>query len=243
MKKKFKVLAVISARGGSKGIPKKNLKRLANKPLIFHTIDTILKIKEIDKIVLSSDDEKILKTCKKYSKKIELIKRPKRLAMDKTPLTSVVKYVAIEQEKIGYRPDFVLQISPTCPLIKVKTIKKIITHLIKKKSNCVVTLKRIEHDHPYRAKKLLKNLVFQSFIKNKNVERFISRQDLPTLYSTSGSIYARTFKLLKTFNEKNFCLGKKPLGVVVDDIEAINIDRQVDFDFANFVLKNKKLLK
>ena len=151
--KKFKVLAVISARGGSKGIPKKNLKRLANKPLIFHTIDTILKIKEIDKIVLSSDDEKILKTCKKYSKKIELIKRPKRLAMDKTPLTSVVKYVAIEQEKIGYRPDFVLQISPTCPLIKVKTIKKIITHLIKK-SNCVVTLKRIEHDHPYRAKKL-----------------------------------------------------------------------------------------
>ena len=67
--------------------------------------------------------KKYLKPVKIF-KKIELIKRPKRLAMDKTPLTSVVKYVAIEQEKIGYRPDFVLQISPTCPLIKVKTVKK-----------------------------------------------------------------------------------------------------------------------
>ncbi len=114
--------------------------------------------------------------------------------------------------------------------------------LLKKGNDCVVTLKRIEHEHPFRAKKLNENnWKFKSFITNKNVEKYISRQDLPTLYCTSGGIYARSLKLLKKFNEKDFNLGKKPLGVVVDDIEAINIDRQIDFDFAELISKKYRL--
>jgi len=110
--------------------------------------------------------------------------------------------------------------------------------LKRNKSNCIVTLKKIEHEHPYRAKQLdIKNKIFKSFIKNINVEKYISRQDLPVLYCTSGAIYARSYKLLQTFNEKNFCLGEKPIGVVVDDIEAINIDRKIDFDFAELIAK------
>ena len=238
MKKNFKILAVVSARKGSKGIKDKNIKLLSGKPLVAHSLDTLLKIKDIDKIVLSSDSEKILNIGKKISKKIEIMKRPKSLANDKTPLTSVVKYVAVELEKKNYKADFVLQVAPTCPYIKVSTYMRIIELLKKKKSDCVVTLKRIEYEHPYRAKKLNeKNLVFSSFIKNMNVEKFISRQDLPTLYCTSGAVYARSLKLLKKFNEKNFCLGSKPLGVIVDDIESVNIDRQIDFKFAQFLRK------
>ncbi len=239
MKKKFKILAIVSARGGSKGIPRKNVKNLGGKALILHCIGTLDKIKEIDKIVLSSDDTKILRLVKNYSKKLELSHRPKQLARDNTPLTSVVKYEAIKCEKKGYKADFVLQVAPTCPFIKTNTIKKIIKHLIKKRSSCVVTLKKVEHDHPYRTKRLLKNNYMQHFIKNINVEKFISRQDLPTLYTTSGAIYGRTYELLKSFNEKNFCLGNKPMGIVVDDIEAINIDRHIDFEFAKFILEKK----
>ena len=242
MKKKFKIIAVVSARGGSKGIPGKNLKKLNKKPLIFYSIKNLINIKDIDRIILSSDSKKILKTVKKKFPKIEILKRPSRLALDKTPLTSVVKYVALEEFKKGYKSDFVLQIAPTCPFIKKKTIEKIISILKKKKSNCVVTLKRIEHEHPYRAKRLnTKNNIFNSFIKNTNVEKFISRQDLPELYCTSGGIYARSFDLLKTYNEKNFCLGKKPFGIVVNDIEAINIDRPIDFDFAELIARKYKI--
>ena len=61
---------------------------------------------------------------------------------------------------------------------------------------------------------------------------------MPTLYCTSGAVYGRTYELMSTFNEKDFCLGAKPMGVVVDEIESINIDRQIDFDFANFISKN-----
>ena len=74
-------------------------------------------------------------------------------------------------------------------------------------------------------------------IKGINVEKFMSRQDLPELYCTSGAIYGRSYKLLQTFNpnKKSFVLGNKPVGIIVDDIEAINIDRPIDFEFAQFV--------
>ena len=242
MKKKFNIIAVVSARGGSKGIPRKNIKKLNKIPLIFYSIKNLLKIKEINRVILSSDSKKIIQITKRKFPQIETIIRPGKLALDKTPLTSVVKYVAMEEFKKGYKSDFVLQVAPTCPFIKVKTLKKIIQLLIQKKTNCVVTLKRIEHEHPYRAKKLSHiDNIFSNFIKNKNVEKFISRQDLPELYCTSGGIYARSFELLKTYNEKNFCLGKKPIGVVVDDIEAVNIDRPIDFDFAELLAKKYKI--
>ena len=241
MKKKYKILAVVSARAGSKGVPNKNIKKINNIPLISHCLKTLVNIKDLDKIIVSSDSKKILNIASKVSKKIITSIRPKFLARDKTPLTSVVKYIALEQEKKNYIPDFVLQIAPTCPFIKKSTYEKIIK-LLKKGNDCVVTLKRIEHEHPYRAKELnelSKN--FKSFIKNLNVEKFISRQDLPTLYCTSGGVYARKFSLLKKFNEKDFNLGKNPKGVVVDDIEAINIDRQIDFDFANLISNKYKI--
>ena len=99
MKKKYKILAVVSARGGSKGIPGKNLKKLKNKPLLSYTLKTLIKIKEIDNIIVSSDDPKILSFAKNFSTKIISQKRPKFLAQDKTPLTSVVKYVALQELK------------------------------------------------------------------------------------------------------------------------------------------------
>ena len=71
---------------------------------------------------------------------------------------------------------------------------------------------------------------------------FISRQDLPTLYCTSGAIYARSFKLLKSFSGRDFCLGPKPYGIVVNDREAVNIDRKIDLEFAKFIENKKSLI-
>ncbi len=241
MKKKFKILAVVSARGGSKGVPNKNIKKLNNVPLIVYSLKTLIKIKSIDQIIVSSDSSKILKIANNISKKIKTFIRPRYLAKDKTPLTSVVKYVALDQESKGNKFDYVLQIAPTCPFITEETYKKIIG-LLKRGNDCVVTLKKIEHEHPYRAKEFnKKNAIFKSFIKNIDVEKFISRQDLPTLFCTSGGVYARSLKLLKKFDEKDFNLGKNPKGVIVNDIEAINIDRQIDFDFAKLISKKYKM--
>ena len=104
----------------------------------------------------------------------------------------------IKLKNVNFQPDYILQIAPTCPFIKNDTVKKVIKNLVSEKSNCVVTLKRIEHEHPYRAKRLNpKTRIFNQFLKNINVEKFMSRQDLPTLFCTSGAIYGRSFKLFK----------------------------------------------
>jgi CMP-N,N'-diacetyllegionaminic acid synthase len=244
MKNKINVLAVVPARGGSKGILKKNIKKLNKTPLVHYILKTLNKINIIDRIVVSTDNFEIKKTVEALNfKSVELHKRPKYLSGDKVPLTSVVKFVADEIfKRENYKPHIVLQIAPTCPFIEPQTIIKIIKILKSKKTNCCVTLKRIEHEHPYRAKKLNKKTsVFKPLLKNINVEKFISRQDLPALYCTSGAVYGRTYELLTSFNEKNFCLGSRPVGVVVNDIESINIDRKIDFDFASFISKNYSL--
>jgi len=240
MKKKDKIIAVVGARGGSKGVPKKNILLLNNKPLITYVLNTLLKVRSIDRIIVSTDSFDIKKVVKNFNNEIEVRDRNKKLALDNTPLTSVAKSVANELFFEGYKPDIILQVAPTCPFTSVKTVINIINNLVKKKTDCSVTLKKIEHEHPYRAKILSqKNNIFRSFIKNIHVEKFISRQDLPTLYCTSGAIYARRFDLLKKFEEKDFCLGKKPLGVIVDDIESVNIDRLIDFYFAEYLIKTK----
>ena len=240
--KKKNVVAIVPARGGSKGIPGKNIKNLNGKPLIAHVITTLKKVRAIDRIIISTEDSKIKKIVKRMFPKIEILNRPMYLASDQATLTEVVQYVSKQLRTKNFYPDFVLQVAPTCPFITKNTIKKIIRILKSKKSDCAVTLKRIEHEHPYRAKKLNKKTnVFKSHITNINVEKFMSRQDLPTLYCTSGAIYGRSYKLLQTFNvhKKSFCLGKNPIGIVVNDVEAINIDRPVDFEFAKFIAKKR----
>ena len=241
MKKKYKILAVVAARGGSKGIKNKNLRKIGNKELVLHVINTLSLIKTIDTICLSSDSSKIIKVVKTKFPNVQIDYREKKLSGDKVPLTSVAKSVSEKYNKKGDIHEIVLQVAPTCPFIKKNTIELIIQKLIKKESDCAVTLKRIEHEHPYRAKKLYKKNYFRSLIKNINVEKFISRQDLPDLYCTSGAIYGRTNNLLSTFNEKDFCFGKNPIGIVVDDFEAINIDRPIDLEFASFVAKKYKI--
>jgi CMP-N-acetylneuraminic acid synthetase len=232
-----KFIAIVSARGGSKGIKKKNLQKIGNKPLIFYTLNTLIN-SNIDEVLFSSESDEIINEVKKFKFKIKIFKRPSSLADDKTALTEVVKYTAKQFSKKYYKPDVVFQIAATCPFLKVSTINNTINKFRKNKNlECCVSLKKIEHEHPYRAKKLFRNDIFEPVIKNKNVEQYISRQDLPLYYCTSGSIYARNFDLLMKFNNKNFCLGKNPHGIIVDDIESINIDRQVDLDFARFIHK------
>ena len=242
--KKKNVVAIIPARGGSKGIPYKNIKKLNGKPLIYFTINTLRKINKIDRIIVSTEDKKIREIVKYYFPKIEIIDRPQRLASDTTTMLEVVKYVSSSIKTDYYFPDFILQVAPTCPFIKKESIEKIIDALKSNKSDCAVSLKRIEHEHPYRAKKLnIKSKKFNNFKKNINVEKFMSRKDLPELYCTSGSIYGRSYNLVQTYDKKNksFCFGKSPYGVIVDDIEAINIDREIDFDFAGFISKKYKI--
>jgi len=127
MKQKFKTVAVVAARKGSKGIPGKNKKFLNGTPLICHVLKTLNNISSITRIILSTDDNDIIKIAKKLNyKKLEIRFRPKHLCRDSTPLTSVAHYIANQLYKEKYNPDVILQVAPTCPFIKKKTIEKMV---------------------------------------------------------------------------------------------------------------------
>ena len=233
----MKVLAIISARGGSKGVPRKNIRKFGDIPLIAHMFLKAKKCPEINKIVCSTDDSEIASVAKDYGVDVPF-QRPKELSGDRVPLVTTTKHAMLAMDELGYKADIIVQLSPTCPFVKIESISKSIQYVGQEDCDCAVSLQKIEHDHPYRARRMLKNNYFENFIQDIDVEakEYHSRQDLPLLYSTSGAIYTRKRKLLEEYDESNFAMGKFRKGIAVDDIEAINIDRIIDFKFAEYLL-------
>ena len=233
----MRVLAIISARGGSKGVPRKNVREFAGIPLIAHMFLKAKNCPEIDKVVCSTDDDEIAAIANNYGIDVPF-KRPKELSGDRVPLVTTTKHAMLAMDELGYKGDIIVQLSPTCPFIKIENISKSIQYVSKKDCECAVSLKRIEHEHPYRARRVLENNYFENFIQNINVEgkQYHSRQDLPLLFSTSGAIYTRKRHLLEKYDEQDFAMGKLRKGIIMDDIESINIDRMIDFQFAKYLL-------
>ncbi len=116
----MEILSIIPARGGSKGIKRKNLRPILDKPLVAYTIEASLKSKYITKTLVSSEDEEILEVSKKYG--AEILKRPNELAQDTTKTAPVMLDVMEKLEKQGYRADYVVLLQPTCPLRDEKYI-------------------------------------------------------------------------------------------------------------------------
>jgi N-acylneuraminate cytidylyltransferase/CMP-N,N'-diacetyllegionaminic acid synthase len=236
----LKVLAVISARGGSKGVPRKNVRDFGGIPLIAHMFLKAKNCPEINKVICSTDDSEIASIAKNYGIDVPFI-RPQELSDDRAPLISSTKHAMLTMDELGHRSDIIVQLSPTCPFLKTESISKSIKYVSANNCECAVSLKKIEHEHPYRARKLLKDDYFENFVQDVNVEdkRYHSRQDLPILYSTSGALYTRKRQLLEQFDESDFAMGKLRKGILMDDIESINIDRMIDFHFAQFLLSQE----
>ncbi len=136
----MKVLGIIPARGGSKGVPGKNTRLLAGKPLISYTIEAALKSKFIDRLIVSTDDEEIAKVAEKYGAEFPFL-RPANLAQDDTPDQPVFQH-AIKILKIqdDYEPDIVLNLRPTTPLKTSHTIDKVVEKMRQNVDNLQIAL-------------------------------------------------------------------------------------------------------
>lgn len=227
-------LAVIAARGGSKGVPGKNLRLLGGRPLISYMIEAARKAKLIDRVIVSTEDDKIAGIAREWGAEVPF-QRPKELADDHTPLIAVAKHCMEKMDQLGYRADIVIQLSPTCPFISERRIDESV-QLVLNGADSAASLKKIEHEHPYRARRVDQEGNFTYFITHIDVERFQSRQDLPELYCTSGAIYTRRRRLLENWSGYDFALGKVARAIILDEIEGINIDRPIDFLFAEFIM-------
>lgn len=236
--KELKTLAVIPARGGSKGLPGKNLRLLRGKPLICYMIKHALASKYIAKVIVSTDDKKIAEVALDYGAEVPFL-RPKELAEDTTPLNPVLKHAMAFYNSIDWKADAVISLQPTSPLITTDIIDSVIELFVRTMCDSVVTVSDIKHGHPYRAKKMHDDGRLENFCTEFDGDNFINRQERPPAYAYNGAIYLRRREVLESWNGKDMGLGQDCRGLVIGHEYAVNIDNEFDLKLAEFFLRER----
>ena len=231
---KLKVLAITLARGGSKGVKNKNIKKILGKPLIYYTIKEALKSKLINDYIISTDSKAISNISKNFGAKVPFL-RPKKYSSDRATSVSALRHAVLWMEKNNKtKYDFIVELMCTNPLKKNSDIDGVIKKIIKTKADSVIAVHRLEDHHPRRIKKIVNDKIVDFCIAEKTESR---RQDLkPNAYIRSGSIYAmkRDFLIKKNLRYG----GKNSRPFILDSKRTINIDTNLDFLTASIILKN-----
>lgn len=227
------ILAITPARGGSKGVFRKNIKILCGKPLIYYSIKSALNSRYIDRLVVSTEDDEIAEISKKYNS--EVIKRPKELATDHAPSIPVYKHVLkFLKEKENYQPDIVVIIQPTSPLRDVEDVDRCIEKLFIEKSDSVITVRRVKHSPQFMVELDEKKRIKYLF-NRKNITR---RQDAKEVYIPNGAVFVTWSK---TIIEKNTDRGPDTRAIIMPMERSVDIDTEFDFYMAEKLMeKNEK---
>ena len=227
MYKNKSFLAVIPARGGSKRLPGKNILDLCGKPIIAWSIEAGLNSSYIDKVVVSSDDDDILETAKRF--KAEIIKRPKQLASDTTSSFEVVKHAIDNLESY----DYVVLLQPTSPLRNNQHINKAIEFLEEKKADSIISVCEVDHS-PLWSNTLQEDFSMNTFIKEEAINK--RSQDLEKYYRLNGAIYI--CEINKFLKEREFFLGENVYAFIMNREHSIDIDEKIDLEFARILASN-----
>lgn len=231
------IVAIVPARGGSKGIPRKNLVDIEGKPLISYSIEHALKSKLINRVIVSTEDEEIAKISKEYGAEIPVM-RPDELAEDHVLDLPVYEHMLnYLEESEGYKADIVVHLRPTTPYRKTEWIDQAIEILIKNKDADSVRSVSEPLQHPYRIFRI-EDEYLSPIMKDEHPEPYLlRRQDLPKMY-----FYNCVIDITKpeTIFGKKSMTGDKMLPYVMDQNDVIDIDTKLDLEFARFFLGAKK---
>ena len=231
-KSKKKILAIITARKGSKGVKNKNLKKINNKPLISYTFDFIKRNKIFNNVLLTTNSEELIN----YSRKFPLIecpfKRPEYLSKDQSPQEDAILHALNWFEEQYYSPDFICILEPTTPFRFRNTFNKAFQILKDEKIDGVFSVTKSRHDptliKPLRKDRSMKN--WDVIVKNRQ-----EYQDHFSLTSSAVIIKTSYFKKYKNF------ISQKSRALVVDNLEGIMIDEKLDFFLVKSLIEKKML--
>lgn len=229
---KKKVIAIIPARGGSKGIPRKNIKDLNGKPLIAYTIEEAQKSKYIDRIVVSTENEEIAQVSKSFGAEVPYL-RPKELANDNSPLVEciidMVNYLKIRE---NFMPDYVCVLQCTTPLRTFKDIDGAIEKIVNIATDGVVSVCEAEVN-PYWTNVFDGDELKYFIEEGKQITR---RQDLPKIYRINGAVYVVKVEIL--VNDRTL-EPSRSTGFIMEASKSIDIDNIKDFLLAEILIKVK----
>ena len=230
----MKPICFIGARGGSKGVPRKNIRLLADKPLIAYTIESALNSKNFSHVVVSTEDKKIAKVAEKFGAEVPFM-RPKKLATSSAGMVDVMIHGIKKLRSLGYDFDIFINRDCTVPFIRSKDIKGAINLLKKTKCDEVVTVYR-QHLNPYFNMMEIGPKGFLELSKKKG-KRPKGRQEAPVVYQLNGLFVFNVNKLIK-FKEP---LLPKTLPYEIPIETGLMIDTKIEFQIAEMIVLNKLL--
>lgn len=225
-------ISIIPARGGSKGLKKKNIINLKDRPLIAYTIEAALQSKFIDKVIVSTDDEEIAEVAKKYGAEVPFI-RPKELATDTASSIDVVKHaISFLEVEMGLEVDCIVLLQPTSPLRTSFDIDKAVEAFFANKGTSLQSVSPATV-HPYWIKTII-NGELRDFIKD--TPKYTRRQDLPEAYQLNGAIYICKRDLI--FKE-NSLVGSNNIPYIMPADRSVDIDNKTDLKLAEFLINER----
>lgn len=221
------IIAIIPARGGSKGILRKNIKPLNGKPLISYTINTAKQSKHIERIIVSTEDAEIKEVSIKYG--AEIIDRPIELAQDNSPTLPVLQHTVKTLQDNNEKVKLIVLLQSTSQFQKAKEIDEAIETVLRGKWDSLISLSPVpKHFNPIWQKKITDNKQVLNVSDDEPIDddkKSTRRQDLKQTYWKNGQIYIMT---PETLMEKNSLFGKNCTSYIIDR-EIVNIDTEEDW--------------
>lgn len=218
------VLGLIPARGGSKGIPRKNLKELDGKPLVAYPINDALESKYINKVIVSTDDTEVAEISTKYGAEVPFM-RPKELAEDKVPDFPVIEHAVLWLDNHNWKVDYIVFLRPTSIFRTAREIDKAVEKMLGSEFDSVRGISKAVYP-PYWMKRIVGDRLVP-FIESEY--EYMRRQELPQVYQGNGTI--------EVIKRETILEGKSMYGgnigfIEMDDIATVGIDSELDFEVA-----------
>lgn len=232
----MKVLGIVTARAGSKGLPGKNLKPLAGKPLLAYSIDAARASGVIDRLILSTEDEAIAEAGTRLGCDVPFM-RPRDLAQDDTPHLPVIQHaVRWMAERASYQPDAVMILQPTSPLRTAADIRASVELLDRSGADSVLSASEVPaHAHPMRVLRIDDTGAAVLFVTGEPVRHRINRrQDLPAAWVMNGAIYVCRTHVL--FASQPSLYGDRVMVYRMPVVRGLSIDDARDWDEAERAL-------
>lgn len=226
-----KIVAIIPARGGSKGLPRKNVLPLNGKPLIYYSIRAALDCPLIDKCVVSTDDSEIKHISLNFG--AEVVHRPPELATDEAPIELVIEHVLNELRSVGYFPDYFVLLQPTSPLRNAFHVQVCLEEFLKSSATSAISVTET-HAHPFKSF-YIQNGTLIPFYDVESLSK--PRQVLPKIYTQNGAIYVTS---CKAFLDKKTLFVPPVKPFIMSPEDSVDIDTIFDFKIASFILQEKE---
>jgi CMP-N,N'-diacetyllegionaminic acid synthase len=236
------IVGIIPARGGSVGVPLKNIKKLNNKPLIAYTIEAALNSNCLDRVIVSTDHDDIARISLEYGAEVPFI-RPKDISEDVDTEHVLIHAIKYLEDIENYKIDAVVLLQPTSPFRSVETIQNCVK--LYNDVDCADSIVGVNNIEGFRPEWMLSiddkgkiNPYATPFLHdNKPVIKLAARQSFPTLYKQNGTVYVTSRDLLM---KEGLVIGSNAHAVITEEIEAVDIDTPVDFVICEALMKNTK---